>query len=133
MIVLPLLLFPLIFGVAMFFMNSAAEKAENVVLKYAIVGEQYAPEMSQQFANEADKFTMVDIQGEADYAKLIKDETLDFVLVIPETFNNEVLTSGQHKLQLYLNDAGLNKVLGRVSEIVDVYTDEFQKKRPLLI
>ncbi|WP_338455421.1 ABC transporter permease [uncultured Alteromonas sp.] len=127
MIVLPLLLFPLIFGVAMFFMNSAAEKAENVVLKYAIVGEQYAPDMSQQFANETDKFTMVDIQGEADYAKLIKDETLDFVLVIPETFNNEVLTSGQHKLQLYLNDAGLNKVLGRVSEIVDVYTDEFQK------
>ena len=38
-----------------------------------------------------------------------------------------MLTSGQHKLQLYLNDAGLNKVLGRVSEIVDVYTDEFQK------
>ena len=79
MIVLPLLLFPLIFGVAMFFMNSATEKAENVVLKYAIVGEQYAPEMSKQFASETNKFTVVDIQDEADYAKLIMCLLLDSI------------------------------------------------------
>lgn len=127
MIVLPLLLFPLIFGVAMFFMNSATEKAENVVLKYAVVGEQYAPDITGQFASETDKFKMVDIQDESDYAVLIKNETVDFVLVIPESFNSDVLASGQHKLQLYLNDAGLNKVYGRVSEIVDVHTSEFQK------
>ena len=128
MIVLPLLLFPLIFGVAMFFMNSASEKAESKILKYAIVGEAYAPDIASEFASATDKFLAVDTEGNTDYAQLIKDETLDFVLVIPPEFNEDVLATGQHKIKLILNDAGLNKVYGRVSEIVDVYSDTYQKQ-----
>ena len=127
MIGLPLLLFPAIFGVAFFFMSSAADKAENKVLKYAIVGEAYAPAIVQSFNDASDKFESVAIGDETDYAKLIKNETLDFVLVIPETFDSDVLRSGQHKIELYLNDAGLNKVMGRVSDIIDEYTDAFQQ------
>lgn len=128
MIGLPLLLFPAMFGVAFFFMSSAADKAENEVLKYAIVGEAFAPNIVQSFSDASDKFEAVDIGNEADYAKLIKNETLDFVLVIPETFNSDVLASGQHSLELYLNDAGLNKVVGRVSKIIDEYSNAFQKE-----
>ena len=58
MIGLPLLLFPAIFGVAMFFMSSAADKAENKVLKYAIVGEAYAPAIVQSFSDASDKFQL---------------------------------------------------------------------------
>lgn len=130
MILLPLLLFPAIFGVGIFFMSNAAEKAENEILKYAIVGEAYAPDIVASFAEASEKFELVSIDGafesESDYATLIKNETLDFVLVIPETFDADILASGQHKIGLYLNDAGLNKVYGRVSEIIDVYMDEFQ-------
>ncbi len=127
MIGLPLLLFPAIFGVAFFFMSSAADKAENKVLKYAIVGEAYAPAIVQSFNDASDKFESVAIGDETDYAKLIKNETVDFVLVIPETFDSNVLRSGQHNIELYLNDAGLNKVVGRVSDIIDEYTDAFQQ------
>ena len=138
MILLPLLLFPAIFGVGIFFMSNAAEKAENEILKYAIVGEAYAPDIVESFSQASDKFEQVAIEGantgkvtgtstdKEDYATLIKNETLDFVLVIPETFNPDILTSGQHKIELYLNDAGLNKVYGRVAEIIDVYRDEYQ-------
>jgi sodium transport system permease protein len=130
MILLPLLLFPAIFGVGIFFMSNAAEKAENEILKYAIVGEAYAPDIVESFSQASDKFEQVAIDGTATdkqgYATLIKNETLDFVLVIPETFNPDILTSGQHKIELYLNDAGLNKVYGRVAEIIDVYMDEYQ-------
>lgn len=126
MIGLPLLLFPLIFGVAFFFMSNAAEKAESEILKYAIVGEIYAPAIAQEFATKTDKFELIEIEENADYAGLIKSETLDFVLEIPATFSDDVLASGQHQIKLYLNDAGLNKVYGRVSEIVDVYTQAFQ-------
>ena len=130
MILLPLLLFPAIFGVGIFFMSNAAEKAENEILKYAIVGEAYAPDIVESFSQASDKFEQVAIDGTATdkqgYATLIKNETLDFVLVIPETFNPDILTSGQHKIELYLNDAGLNKVYGRVAEIIDVYIDEYQ-------
>lgn len=130
MILLPLLLFPAIFGVGIFFMSNAAEKAENEILKYAIVGEAYAPDIVESFAEASEKFELVSVDGafenESDYATLIKNETLDFVLVIPETFDADILASGQHKIGLYLNDAGLNKVYGRVAEIIDVYMDEFQ-------
>ena len=126
MIGLPLLLFPLIFGVAFFFMSNAAEKAESEILKYAIVGDAYAPAIAQEFAAKTDKFELIEIEENADYAGLIKSETLDFVLEIPSTFSDDVLTSGQHQINLYLNDAGLNKVYRRVSEIVDVYTQAFQ-------
>ena len=138
MILLPLLLFPAIFGVGIFFMSNAAEKAENEILKYAVVGEAYAPDIVESFSQASDKFELVAIDGantatstatspdKEGYAKLIKNETLDFVLVIPETFNPDILTSGQHKIELYLNDAGLNKVYGRVAEIIDVYMDEYQ-------
>jgi sodium transport system permease protein len=130
MILLPLLLFPAIFGVGIFFMSNAAEKAENEILKYAVVGEAYAPDIVESFSQASDKFEQVAIDGTATdkqgYATLIKNETLDFVLVIPETFNPDILTSGQHKIELYLNDAGLNKVYGRVAEIIDVYMDEYQ-------
>ena len=126
MIGLPLLFFPLIFGAVIFFMSNAADKAENEILKYAIVGEAFAPEMAAQFSAQPDKFERVDIDNSIDYKALIKSETVDFVLVVPEGFNSEVLPSGQHTLNLYLNDAGLNRVVGRVSEIVDVYIDEFQ-------
>ncbi|WP_269517557.1 ABC transporter permease [Alteromonas sp. BMJM2] len=134
MILLPLLLFPAIFGVGIFFMSNAAEKAENEILKYAIVGEVYAPDIVESFSQASDKFEQVAIDGadtdtatdKEGYATLIKNETLDFVLVIPETFNPDILTSGQHKIELYLNDAGLNKVYGRVAEIIDVYMDEYQ-------
>ncbi|AUC87544.1 sodium ABC transporter permease [Alteromonas sp. MB-3u-76] len=130
MILLPLLLFPAIFGVGIFFMSNAAEKAENEILKYAIVGEAYAPDIVESFAEASEKFELVSVDGafesESDYAKFIKNETLDFVLVIPDTFDADILASGQHKIGLYLNDAGLNKVYGRVAEIIDVYMDEFQ-------
>ncbi|NDW20551.1 ABC transporter permease subunit [Alteromonas hispanica] len=130
MILLPLLLFPAIFGVGIFFMSNAAEKAENEILKYAIVGEAYAPDIVESFAEASEKFELVSVDGafenESDYATLIKNETLDFVLVIPDTFDADILASGQHKIGLYLNDAGLNKVYGRVAEIIDVYMDEFQ-------
>ncbi|MAI39531.1 ABC transporter permease [Alteromonas sp.] len=138
MILLPLLLFPAIFGVGIFFMSNAAEKAENEILKYAIVGEAYAPDIVESFSQASDKFEQVAIDGantdtatatstdKEGYATLIKNDTLDFVLVIPETFNPDILTSGQHKIELYLNDAGLNKVYGRVAEIIDVYMDEYQ-------
>ncbi|GGW72951.1 ABC transporter permease subunit [Alteromonas halophila] len=126
MIVLPVLLFPLIIGVTVFFTSMAVDKAENKVLNFAVVGKQYAPDIYQSMVQETDKFNEVTLPENADYATLINNETVDFVLEIPETFNPDILNSGQHTLTLYLNDAGLNKVRSRVGEVVDKYAKEYQ-------
>lgn len=126
MIVLPVLLFPLIIGVTVFFTSMAVDKAENKVLNFAVVGKQYAPDLYQAMVNETDKFKEIELPENADYATLINEETVDFVLEIPATFNADILQSGQHTLMLYLNDAGLNKVRSRVGEIVDTFSEQYQ-------
>ncbi len=126
MVVLPVLLFPLMIGVTVFFTSSAIKKAESEVLQYAMVGDAYAPQIAQAFIDDTEHFELVDIGDNTDYAALIKNETLDFVLVIPEGFGGDILASGQQKLSLYLNDAGLNKVMSRVSDITDKFASEYQ-------
>tara|TARA_R110002153_G_scaffold13099_1_gene48957 strand:- start:6904 stop:8097 length:1194 start_codon:yes stop_codon:yes gene_type:complete len=125
MIALPLLIFPLIFGGVAFVTKQAIEKAETKVLKYAVVGGEYAPIITEKLEQPA-KFEKVDIGSQSDYTSLIRNETIDFVLIIPSTYSEEVLGNGQSTIQLYLNDAGLNLVYQRVNEIVKEQADASQ-------
>jgi len=125
MIALPLLIFPLIFGGVAFVTKQAIEKAETKVLKYALVGAEYAPVIAEKLQQPA-KFTKIDIGADSDYTSLIRNETIDFVLIIPSSYSEEVLGNGQSTIQLYLNDAGLNLVYQRVNEIVKEQADASQ-------
>lgn len=126
MIALPLLVFPLLVGGMIFFTSSAMEDAESKVLRFAILGSDNAPAIYQGLVNDTEKFQEVRIEANADYVQMIRDEEIDFVLEIPSTFNSDVLGSGQHSLNLYFNDASLNKVYQRVSSIVDPLSEEYQ-------
>jgi len=126
MIALPLIIFPLIFGGIAFMTKQAIEKAESKVLKYALVGEQFAPDISEQL-QQPDKFTRIEVAKDADYSQLIRSGEVDFVLVIPDNYSADVLSAGQSTIKLYLNDAGLNLVYQRVSEITKQQAELFQQ------
>lgn len=125
MIALPILIFPLIFGGMAYFTAQAFEKAESKVLKYAVVNAQYASELAKDLA-QADKFERVDIGDNTDYAGLIKSDTIDFAIVMPENYSADILKSGQLTIALHLNDAQLNLVHNRVNALVQKYADEYQ-------
>ncbi|MFT5313523.1 MAG: sodium transport system permease protein [Paraglaciecola sp.] len=125
MIALPILIFPLIFGAVAFVTKQAIEDAENKVLKYALIGGEYAPAIVEHL-QQPDKFEHIDIGTEQDYAALIKNDTVDFVLLIPGNYSADVLSSGQASVKLYLNDAGLNLVYQRINEIVEQQANQFQ-------
>ena len=127
MIALPMLLFPLIFGAVIFFTANAVKDAESKVLNYAIIGAEYSTQISQALADAPDQFKRIEIDANADYAVLIKDKTVDFVLVIPAEFGTNVLENGPQKIALYLNDAGLNMVYRRVNKIVSDLSDQVQQ------
>ncbi len=127
MVALPILVFPLLIGVVMFFAGKAVDKAENKVLDYAVVGAQYAPALVEDLA-ASDLFNQVMIEEGEDIAAFVKSEQADFVLVIPDNFSEDALQSGQIELSLYLNDAGLNMVRRRLDKIVDVYAERSQQK-----
>lgn len=127
MIALPILVFPLLIGMVVFFGGKAVDKAENKVLDYAVIGAQYAPALAKELAG-SDMFNEVSIDADTDITAYVKAQHADFVLVIPSNFSDDALASGQVKLQLYLNDAGLNMVRKRLDKIVDRFSEESQAK-----
>ena len=126
MIALPLLIFPLIIGIVGFVSKQAIDKAETQVLNYALIGGQYAPDIVKEL-QQPEKFSLVEIKVNADYTSIIRNETVDFVLEIPENYSNDVLKNGQANVKLYFNDAGLNLVYRRVNEIVKSQSELFQQ------
>jgi len=126
MIALPLLIFPLIIGIVGFVSKQAIDKAETQILNYALIGGQYAPEITKAL-QQPDKFNLVEIESNADYTSIIGNDTVDFVLEIPGNYSSEVLKNGQANIKLYFNDAGLNLVYKRVNEIVKTQSELFQQ------
>ena len=126
MIALPLLIFPLIFGIVGFVSKQAIDKAETQILNYALVGGQYAPDIVDEL-QQPEKFNLVEIDGNIDYTSLIRNDTVDFVLEIPENYSSDVLKNGQANVKLHFNDAGLNLVYRRVNEIVNSQSELFQQ------
>ena len=126
MIALPLLIFPIIFGVVGVVSKQAMDKAENKVLNYALVGGQYAPQIVNDL-QQPEKFNLIDIDKNTDYAAIIRNDEVDFVLEIPENYSSDVLANGQANLKLHFNDAGLNLVYRRVNEIVKSQSELFQQ------
>ena len=122
MIALPILVFPLIIGVVGYFSTKAIEDAQTKVLNYALVGGEYAPAIEAKMS-ETEVFNLIEIDQDGDYRKLISAGQVDFILEIPENYSDRVLELGQSIIKLYLNDAGLNLVFKRVSEIVKLQVD----------
>lgn len=127
MVALPILIFPLIIGGAIYVGDKAVKDAESKILKYALVGAELAPVIATELS-ETDVFERVDIGSESDYKMLIDNETVDFVLVVSENYSNDVLQNGQAGLKLYLNDAGMNLVHKRVEEITSGESDKLQQR-----
>jgi sodium transport system permease protein len=126
MIALPILVFPLIVGIASYFGAKAVEEAESKVLTYSLTGAEFAPEFTQKIA-AMEEFEFVPLPSDTDVSDWVKTEHVDFVLAIPENFSNDILHQGQITLTLYLNDAGFNKVRSRLDLLVDELAEENQK------
>ena len=126
MIALPLLVFPAIFGVVTFVSSKAISDAQSEVLDYAIRGAEYAPELVSKIAESKD-FSLVTIPENENIESWVKSEQADFVLEIPENYNDDILSGGQITLKVYLNDAGLNLVHSRLQAIVNDISERNQQ------
>lgn len=126
MIALPLLLFPLIFGAAAYFSGKAFEEAQSKVLTYAIVGADYAQDLSARLA-QSDQFELKALTPGVSLSQAVKTEVVDFAIAIPANYSTDILNSGQLQIKLYLNDAELNLVFRRVEEIVAALATEYQQ------
>ncbi|MFC4699772.1 ABC transporter permease [Glaciecola siphonariae] len=131
MVALPIVVFPLLFGGAMYFASQAVSDAQTKTLSYAIVGEQYAPDLVTQFKtveNLALEALPSDVVTEEQMKAAIKEGTLDFIIQIPDNYSADIETSGQIIFKIYLNDSELNSVQDRLSDIIDEVETTFQRE-----
>ncbi len=131
MIALPIVVFPLIFGGVIYFMSQAVSESQTKTLTYAIGGGQYAPDLvSALSAVDSLELKTLELEvNDEDSAKAaVESEGLDFVLLIPDNYGNDVIESGQITLKLVLNDAQLNSVRSRVRDVTDLIEDENQNR-----
>lgn len=127
MIALPLLLFPAIFGIAVYFGNEALEKAKSEVLTFAIVNAENAQALTQALSDQ-ELLDRVEIEAGADISEWVKQGGADFVIEVPENYGDNPLESGQIALKVYFNDAGLNAVERRVRDVTDEIAQTNQTK-----
>nr|WP_136249789.1 ABC transporter permease [Ningiella ruwaisensis] len=130
MVALPIVVFPVLFGGVIYFTSQAMEEAQTKSLSYAIVGQEYAPELVEKF-QEVDNLALqtldVDASDEEALKAQIKAGSLDFIIAIPDNFSPLIEKSGQIVFKIYLNDAELNSVQQRLNDVIDEFETQFQR------
>ena len=123
LLLLPVLVFPVIFGGVAYFAQQAVVEAEAKVLQYGVLHAQQYPEFAAALAAD-DSLQQVDIEPQS-WRRAVQQGQIDFVVELAEQAGAPVLEVGQIAIQLYLNDAGLNNVHARVSGILA----QFQQRK----
>ena len=129
MIALPILLFPLIIGGAIYVGSKVVEGAKTEERSFAIIGGQYSTEFTQKLT-EVEQFKLVDLPADIDTKEeitaYVKADNVDFVIEIPENYSRDVLANGKIVLTLYRNQAGLAVVESVLNKIVDEFSKDYQ-------
>lgn len=130
MVALPIFVFPLLVGGAIYFTSQVVSEAQTKTLTFGIVGKQYAPELVAEI-EQVQSLSVKELPAadvtEDGLKKAVKNGEFDFIIVIPENYGVDIEYSGQIVFKIYLNDAELNSVQSRLSDIIDTYENAFQR------
>jgi sodium transport system permease protein len=122
MVALPLLIFPLLIGVMIYFTGEVVSDVQSKTLTYAVSGEEHAPALMAELA-KVDTLELVvldkSIADEDEAKEAVRQGEVDFVLQIPSNYNNNILSAGQITINIVLNDSRLNSARSRLLEITD--------------
>jgi len=128
MILIPMLLIPVIL-VGMFkFMESQQKQQEQKTVKVALVGEGYAPEISDAFKKDK-RMEIVAVDG--DIEKAVADGEIDAAIVIPESFEEDIRSESPAGIQFVEKSTNLNamNVYSVISSVVAEYNSKLLQQR----
>lgn len=127
-ILLPILIFPVIFAVMGLVMSSTTSKAMQVEHRYAIVNAAQAPEFAEALFYHKN-FTRVDTEltDVESLAEAIRQNEFDVALVIPDDFQQRQAAVEQSEWQLIYNQSSqLDFMYRYFSELMNKYTEDLQ-------
>lgn len=127
-ILLPILIFPVIFAIMGLVMSSTTNKAMQVEHRYAIVNPAQAPEFAEALFYHKN-FTRVETEltDVESLAEAIRQDQFDVALVIPDDFQQRQAAVEQSEWQLIYNQSSqLDFMYRYFNELMKKYTEDLQ-------
>jgi sodium transport system permease protein len=127
-ILLPILIFPVLFGIMGTVMTITANKAMKEQHRYVIVNQQQAPEFAEAlFYHKNFKQVNTDKTSEADLIAAIRNDEFDLAIIVPDNHiasNAELKQSGWKVI--YNQSSQYDFMFGYLKEILQVYQQQLQ-------
>ena len=103
-IALPIIVFPLLFGVMGLVMANVSRQAEAEEHRYVIVNPELAPEFANAlFYHKNFKKVESDLKDPEALKQAIRDDKFDVAIIIPADFSQDPAQLHQHQWQLVYN------------------------------
>lgn len=129
-ILLPIFIFPVIFGIMGLVLSSTTAKAMQEEHKYVIVNGQQAPEFAEAlFYHKNFKKVETELTDPAELIAAIRAGDFAVAVVIPDDFNAKQQAVEQSQWQLIYNQSSQLDFMSRYfNELLDNYTGQLQRQ-----
>ncbi|MDZ7903631.1 MAG: ABC transporter permease [Rheinheimera sp.] len=130
-IALPIIVFPLLFGVMGLVMANVSRQAEAEEHRYVIVNPELAPEFANAlFYHKNFKKVESDLKDLEALKQAIRDDKFDVAIIIPADFSQDPAQLHQHQWQLVYNSSSQLDMVGNYfNELFKTYTKKLQQDR----
>lgn len=128
-ILLPILIFPVLFGIVGTVMTITANKAMKEQHRYVIVNQQQAPEFAEAlFYHKNFKQIATDKNSEAELVAAIRNDEFDLAIIVPENHiaSHGALQQSDWKV-IYNQSSQYDFMYGYLKEVLQDYQQRLQK------
>jgi len=128
-IALPTLIFPVLFGLMGLLVANIAQDEQRRVLNYSIVNAEQAPEFTKAIKYHRDfKEYILEAKTQEQIIQQVRAGTVDLVIEIPLTHQNQVNSHEEVQWQVYYNDASqINSVKSKLNKVFKPYTEDIRR------
>jgi len=127
MIVVPLLLFPVIFTVVSGLQSESMDKAMNRELKVAVSGSQVPSDLQVQL-QEGRNIRLMHFGQDTSYRRYVRSDSLDAAIVVPVDFQSYLDNMQTARLHLYYQSTE-EGVEQRLTALLDQYEAKLRRQR----
>ncbi len=129
MVIVPLLLFPVLLTISSKITESQIKKSQEEVVKAAIIANGNAEPFRQALLNKED-FEVSEKISLEEGITLIKEDSLDALIIIEEEFDKKVADLHPGNIDIYFKSAERSDIIkGRVMELLEKFQADLRSER----
>ena len=130
MIIIPLLLFPVLFGIISKIQKSVTQKAEEKTLRIAVISNDSATDYLIKTITKMDDFKFIENVPEDSVRSFVQNDSLDGAFVFSKTFDKRVASLRAGRIKFYFKSSeGDNIEKNRMKDLVNEFEESLLSTR----